>query len=52
VRVVGPMGIERLMFLSPEACERVLVNEWREYPRVSDSWFEIEYCFLGCVSRC
>lgn len=33
VRVVGPLGIERLMFLSPEACERVLVREWTEYPR-------------------
>ncbi|KAJ3563859.1 hypothetical protein NP233_g8666 [Leucocoprinus birnbaumii] len=33
VRVVGPLGIERLMFLSPEACESVLVKEWTEYPR-------------------
>ncbi len=35
VRVVGPVGIERIMFLSPEACERVLVKEWTDYPRVS-----------------
>lgn len=23
------------MFLSPEACERILVKDWVEYPRVS-----------------
>jgi len=34
IRVVGPVGIERLIFLSPEACERILVKEWTEYPRV------------------
>ncbi|KAF9441620.1 cytochrome P450 [Macrolepiota fuliginosa MF-IS2] len=33
VRVVGPVGAERVMFLSPEACERVLVKEWIDYPR-------------------
>lgn len=33
IRVVGPLGIERLIFLSPEACERILVKDWTEYPR-------------------
>ncbi|XP_006457133.1 hypothetical protein AGABI2DRAFT_123000 [Agaricus bisporus var. bisporus H97] len=33
IRVVGPVGIERLLFLSPEACERILVKEWVDYPR-------------------
>jgi hypothetical protein len=35
VRAVGPVGIERVMFLSPEACERVLVKKCTDYPRVS-----------------
>jgi hypothetical protein len=35
MRAVGPVGIERVMFLSQEACERVLVKEWTDYPRVS-----------------
>jgi hypothetical protein len=39
VRVVGPVGIERLMFLSPEACERILVKDWVDYPRVSTFLF-------------
>ncbi|KAF8887027.1 cytochrome P450 [Gymnopilus junonius] len=33
VRVVGPIGIERLMFLKPEALQKVLINDWVEYPR-------------------
>lgn len=35
VRAVGPFGIERMMFLSPEAMQKVLVSDWTDYPRVS-----------------
>ncbi|PPQ67620.1 hypothetical protein CVT26_006830 [Gymnopilus dilepis] len=33
VRVVGPIGIERVIFLKPEALHKVLVADWVEYPR-------------------
>ncbi|KAF8875065.1 cytochrome P450 [Infundibulicybe gibba] len=33
VRVVGPIGIERLIFVRPEALHQILVKEWLEYPR-------------------
>ncbi|KAI0688622.1 cytochrome P450 [Cytidiella melzeri] len=33
VRAVGPFGIERVMFLSPSAMQKVLVDDWVEYPR-------------------
>jgi hypothetical protein len=36
VRAVGPLGVERMMFLSPSALQRVLVTEWMNYPRVND----------------
>jgi hypothetical protein len=35
VRAVGPFGVERVMFLSPAAMQKVLVDDWEEYPRVS-----------------
>jgi hypothetical protein len=35
VRVVGPFGIERVMFLSPEACSKILVTDAVDYPKVS-----------------
>ena len=35
VRAVGPFGIERVMFLSPSAMQKVLVTDWLDYPRVS-----------------
>ncbi|KAJ3575027.1 hypothetical protein NP233_g1369 [Leucocoprinus birnbaumii] len=33
VRMVGPVGIERLMFLEPEALHQILVKDWLQYPR-------------------
>jgi hypothetical protein len=35
VRVVGPFGLERVMFLSPEACWKMLVTDAADYPKVS-----------------
>lgn len=34
IRVVGPFGVERMMFLSPSALQKILVSDWIEYPRV------------------
>ncbi|KAJ7145929.1 cytochrome P450 [Mycena epipterygia] len=33
VRWMGPLGKERLIFLSPEALHQILVKDWLEYPR-------------------
>lgn len=33
VRVVGPFGIERLIVMKPEALQKILVNDWVDYPR-------------------
>ncbi|KAG7444977.1 cytochrome P450 [Guyanagaster necrorhizus] len=33
VRVVGPVGMERLMFMTPEALHHMLVKEWLDCPR-------------------
>ncbi|KDR66172.1 hypothetical protein GALMADRAFT_148080 [Galerina marginata CBS 339.88] len=33
VRVVGPVGIERLIFMKPEAIQKILVADWIDYPR-------------------
>ncbi|KAK0203353.1 hypothetical protein DFS33DRAFT_788332 [Desarmillaria ectypa] len=33
VRVVGPIGIKRLIVASPEALYRILVTNWTDYPR-------------------
>ncbi|KAI0345150.1 cytochrome P450 [Trametopsis cervina] len=33
MRAVGPFGIERVIFLSPAAMQKVLVDDWVEYPR-------------------
>ncbi|KAK7027335.1 hypothetical protein VNI00_015298 [Paramarasmius palmivorus] len=33
VRTIGPIGIERLMFLKPEALHKILVKDWVDYPR-------------------
>ncbi|KAF8203351.1 cytochrome P450 [Pholiota molesta] len=33
VRVVGPVGIERLIFMNPEAIQKILVSDWTDYPR-------------------
>ncbi|KAF8070436.1 cytochrome P450 [Lyophyllum atratum] len=35
VRVVGPVGIERLILMKPEALHHILVKHWLEYPRPS-----------------
>ena len=42
VRVVGPIGVERMMFLTPSALQRILVTEWMNYPRV-----KFLYCILN-----
>lgn len=34
VRVVGPVGIERMIFTKPEALHQILVRDWLDYPRV------------------
>jgi hypothetical protein len=34
VRVVGPIGIERMIFMKPEALHQILVKDWLECPRV------------------
>ena len=39
VRVVGPFGIERLIVMKPEALQKILVNDWVDYPRVC-TWFD------------
>ncbi|KAJ6554010.1 cytochrome P450 [Mycena vulgaris] len=33
VRMMGIFGKERLMFLSPEALQQIMVKDWLEYPR-------------------
>ncbi|KAH7927161.1 cytochrome P450 [Leucogyrophana mollusca] len=33
VRVVGPVGIERLIFIKPEALQKILVSDWLDFPR-------------------
>ncbi|CAA7259771.1 unnamed protein product [Cyclocybe aegerita] len=33
VRVIGPVGIERMIFMRPEALHQMLVKDWLEYPR-------------------
>ncbi|KAG6877828.1 hypothetical protein C0993_003490 [Termitomyces sp. T159_Od127] len=35
VRIVGPVGIERLIFMKPDALHHILVKHWLEYPRPS-----------------
>ena len=34
VRTVGPIGMERMIFLNPEAMQKILVSDWIDYPRV------------------
>ncbi|KAJ7938237.1 cytochrome P450 [Mycena leptocephala] len=33
VRMMGILGKERLLFLSPEALQQIIVKDWLEYPR-------------------
>lgn len=35
VRVVGPVGVERMILASREALHKILVSDWGSYPRVS-----------------
>ncbi|KAG6831946.1 hypothetical protein H0H92_006547 [Tricholoma furcatifolium] len=35
IRIVGPIGIERLVFMKPEALYHILVKQWLAYPRPS-----------------
>ena len=35
LRAVGPFGIERVQCLSAQAMQKVLVDAWADYPRVS-----------------
>lgn len=42
VRVVGPIGIERLIFTKADVLHKILVSDWVEYPRVHAFLF-IEY---------
>lgn len=37
VRVVGPVGVERVIFVSEEALHKILVSDWTDYPRVRPS---------------
>lgn len=34
VRAVGPFGLERMMFLSPAAMQKIFSDDWTDYPRV------------------
>lgn len=52
LRVVGPVGIERVMFLNPEACDKILVRECVDYPRVRFSLlFRCVSGFTGFLDR-
>ncbi|KAF9074155.1 cytochrome P450 [Rhodocollybia butyracea] len=33
VRIVGPVGLDRVMFLKPEALQKIMVKDWLDYPR-------------------
>ncbi|KAF9269706.1 cytochrome P450 [Marasmius fiardii PR-910] len=33
LRVVGPFGFERLLFLQPDPLHKILVKDWLDYPR-------------------
>ena len=39
VRVVGPFGIELLVFMRPEALNQILVKGWLDYPRVRSKFY-------------
>lgn len=41
VRVMGPVGLDRLMFLKPEALHKMMVADWLDYPRVCAPAVEI-----------
>ncbi|KAG6866189.1 hypothetical protein C0991_007739 [Blastosporella zonata] len=33
IRAVGPLGLERLIFMKPDALHKILVSDWVDYPR-------------------
>src|SRR6188768_4488010 len=52
VRVVGPVGIERLIFMTPEAIHKILVSDWVEYPRVRLISFPYSFLTLHSLHSC
>ncbi|KAF9448068.1 cytochrome P450 [Macrolepiota fuliginosa MF-IS2] len=34
LRIVGPVGVERLIFMEPNALYQILVKDWFQYPRL------------------
>lgn len=62
VRATGPIGIERLIFMRPEALHQILVSDWLDNPRVclnslrgqsidlrgNEACFYEKYIRLGC----
>lgn len=34
IRAVGPVGVERMIFIKPDALHKILVSGWLDYPRV------------------
>ena len=34
VRAVGPVGVERLILVRPEAIHKIMVEDWADNPRV------------------
>ena len=33
IRIVGPVGLERVIFTRPEALAKILTSDWVDYPR-------------------
>lgn len=50
VRAIGPFGLERLIFMKPEACHKILVSDWVEYPRVCPSSSILAFIKLKSIS--
>jgi hypothetical protein len=49
VRFFGPVGLERLFFLQPEALHQILAEGWLDFPRVRIIGFCSTSCFLIVV---
>ncbi len=43
VRALGPIGVERMTFLNPEAMHKILISDSLEYPRVRYLFFALRY---------
>ena len=52
LRAVGPFGVERVMFLSPPAMQKVLVDDWVDYPRVYLSFLAQIYVQFNSSIHC